>query len=89
MPVLHLQNQWTFQTLITDFGKATRVENGRKYNLSPVEIAEYARLYSHLPPEVIEGKVNQSRSSDIYLVELYLPSSTTLIVLTTLAPWLQ
>ena len=59
-----------FRVLIIHFGKATTVELGRTYNLSPVEITEYTRLYSHVAPEVIEGKTSQSRNSDIYSLAL-------------------
>lgn len=53
-----------FQALIVDFGKATTIDRARKYTLSPVEIAEYTRLYTHMAPEVIEGITSQSKNSD-------------------------
>ncbi len=54
------------QIVLIDFGKATTVNNGRKYRLSDIEKAEYTRRYPHLAPEVIDGITRQTKWSDIY-----------------------
>ena len=54
--------------LVVDFGKACTIDCARKYKLSPIEIAEYTRLYEHMAPEVIEGVTCQSRHSDMFSV---------------------
>ncbi len=50
-----------------DFGKATTVNDGRKYSLSDTEKAEYTQRYPHLAPEVIDGITRQTKWSDIYV----------------------
>ena len=57
-----------FQALIVDFGKACTIDCAYKYCLSPVEIAEYTRLYTHMAPEVIEGVTCQTKNSDMFSV---------------------
>lgn len=55
--------------ILTDFGKATSVINGKKYNLSLIDQADYnsrPELSFYLAPEVISGESKQSRQSDIF-----------------------
>ena len=43
------------QIVLTDFGKATTIQEGKRYHLSWTEQAEHTRRYPHLAPELIEG----------------------------------
>ncbi len=54
------------QIVLIDFGKATTVNDGRKYSLSDTEKAEYTRRYPHLALEVIDGITRQTKWSDMY-----------------------
>jgi len=54
------------QILLIDFGKATSVDNGRKYKLNDVEKLQYIKYYPHLASEVVQGFSSQSKLSDIY-----------------------
>ena len=60
------QNSYDLQNVVVDFGKATTVENGKKYQLTPVEKSEYSHRYGHIAPEVIEGITAQTIRSDVY-----------------------
>ena len=55
-----------YQVVLIDFGKATKLSEGKRYHLSGVEQAEYMRKFPHIAPEVIEGETKQSTHSDIY-----------------------
>ena len=55
-----------YQVVLIDFGKATKLSEGKRYHLSGVEQAEYVRKFPHIAPEVIEGETKQSTHSDIY-----------------------
>ena len=59
-------NQSVLQIVLIDFGKATMADDGRKYNLSDVEKAEYTRRYPQMAPEVVDGVTRQTKWSDIY-----------------------
>ena len=54
------------QIVLIDFGKATTIDDGRKYNLSDVEKAEYTIRYPQMAPEVIDGITRQTKWSDMY-----------------------
>ena len=54
------------QIVLIDFGKATPVKNSRKYNLSALDQAEYARKYPQIAPEVLDGKTTVTTGSDMY-----------------------
>ncbi len=54
------------QIVLIDFGKATRVDEGKRYHLSWTEQTEHTRRYPHLAPELIEGMTKQTRKTDIY-----------------------
>ena len=59
-------NESVLQIVLIDFGKATMADDGRKYNLSDVEKAEYTRRYPQMAPEVVDGVTRQTKWSDIY-----------------------
>lgn len=46
--------------VLIDFGKASTIDQGKKYYLSWVEKTEYTRKYPHLAPELIEGVTKQT-----------------------------
>ena len=52
--------------MMIDFGKATMVDDGKKYHLSDVAKAEYTRRYPQMAPEVIDGVTRQTKWSDMY-----------------------
>lgn len=54
--------------VLIDFGKATEISSGRRYNLSEVEKVEYLVRYPHIAPEVVHGESRQSVKSDMYAV---------------------
>ena len=56
------------QVVLTDFGKATSVSSGRRYNLSVSEKAQCLRKFPHVAPEVVQGESKQTTHSDIYAV---------------------
>ena len=53
------------QIVLIDFGKATSVNNNRKYTLSGAEKAKYTRKYPYIAPD---GLTTQTISSDVYSV---------------------
>ena len=66
----------SFQIVIIDFGKATKISEGKKFELSNKQKEEYMQKCPHFAPEVIDGTANQSTASDIYgaggiLVSIY------------------
>lgn len=54
------------QIVIIDFGKACERENGRKHNLSFFEKKQYRVNFPHMAPEIIDGLMKESVSSDLY-----------------------
>ena len=56
----------SYQVVLIDFCKATKRSESKRYHLSDLEKREYARKYSHISPEVIEGETKQSIYSDIF-----------------------
>lgn len=56
------------QVILADFGKATKLGDAKRYNLSELEQAQYMRRYNHIAPEVIAGETKQSTSSDMFSV---------------------
>ena len=59
-----------YQNLIVlvDFGKATKLTQGRMYHLNWQEKHEYQQKFPQLPPEVVEGDCRQCTHSDMYAV---------------------
>jgi len=57
-----------YQIILIDFGKATKLSQGKQYHLSWREKWEYIQKFPQLAPEVIEGDCRQSTHSDIYAV---------------------
>lgn len=58
--------------VLSDFGKATSVNGGKRYNLTPIDQADYnshLELSFYLAPELISGKLQQSRQSDMFAVD--------------------
>lgn len=49
--------------VLIDFGKASTVDQGKKYCLSWIEKTEYTRKYPHLAPELIEGITKQTKKT--------------------------
>ena len=58
---------WRSQILI-DFGKATTIQEGKRYHLSWTEQAEHTRRYPHLVPELIEGITKRTQRTDLFSV---------------------
>ena len=54
--------------LLIDYGKATEKSLGKLYKLSDTEKLLYRTQHLHLAPEVIDGVVKQSTTSDMYSV---------------------
>ena len=54
--------------VLTDFGKASSVSNGKRYNLSLIEQADYNSRHFYLASEIISGETKQSRQSDMFAV---------------------
>lgn len=54
------------QIVLIDFGKATRIDEGRKLKLCDKQREEYMLRCPHIAPEVIDGMAKESPSSDIY-----------------------
>lgn len=54
------------QIVLIDFGKATSVNNSRKYKLSDTEKVEYTRRYPQIAPEVVDGVTTLTTWSDMY-----------------------
>ena len=52
--------------VLTDFGKATSVSNGKRYNLSLIDYNTRPELSFNLAPIIISGE--QSRQSDMFAV---------------------
>ena len=52
--------------IIVDFNKACPEDDGKTYHLQPTEIQQYKKRYSHLAPDLVDGKVKQSTASDVY-----------------------
>ena len=57
-----------YQIVLIDFGKATKLSQGKQYHLSSKEKQEYTQKFPQLAPEVIEGDCRQSAHSDMYAV---------------------
>lgn len=62
----------SYNIVLIDFGKATEVSSGRRYNLSEPEKVEYLVKYPHIAPEVVHGESRQSVKSDMYAIGLVL-----------------
>ena len=54
------------KAIIIDFGKACSVDGGKKYHLSDTEKEVYKLEHSHIAPDLRDGIVKQSPSSDVY-----------------------
>lgn len=54
------------QIVLIDFGKATTIQEGKRYHLSWTEQAEHTRRYPHLAPELIEGITKQTQRTDMF-----------------------
>ena len=57
-----------FNVLLIDYGKATEKSLGKLYKLSDTEKLLYRTHHLHLAPEIIDGVVKQSTTSDVYSV---------------------
>ena len=68
MPSSETSSNSSFQTVLTDFGKATKISEAKLCRLTECKKAEYTRKYTHIPPEVIEGETRQSVYSDMFAV---------------------
>ena len=56
-----------YSVILIDFGNATEVTKGMKYNHpTEKEAVLFSKMNPHLPPEVCSGKNPLSRASDIY-----------------------
>ena len=55
-----------YQIVIVDFGKATKLKDGRMFRLSIEEKLDYQKKFPHVAPEVVEGEYRQSIYSDMY-----------------------
>lgn len=52
--------------VLIDFGKATGIQESKRYHLNDVEKIDYFRNFPHVAPEVVEGETKQTKCSDIY-----------------------
>ena len=52
--------------VLTDFGKACKVEGRKHKKLSDDEKIKYRERHSHIAPEIVDGKSPQMTSSDIH-----------------------
>ena len=57
-----------YQILLVDFGKATKIDNGKLYSLNAIEKDEYRMKFPHIAPEVIESESKQTTYSDMFSV---------------------
>ena len=58
------------RVILTDFGKATSIHNGKRYHLTPIDQADYishTQISFYLAPEILSGESKQSTFSDICL----------------------
>lgn len=51
---------------LVDFSKACPSSKGKKYTLLPQQREAYKKRYSHLAPDLVDGRVKQSCLSDVY-----------------------
>ena len=65
---LNSQDLCKYHVVLVDFGKATKKDDSKQYNLSDAEIIEYLKKYPHIAPELIEGEIKQSVYSDVYSI---------------------
>ena len=54
-----------YHIVLTDFGKVTHIQKGRSFNLSESDKVEYYVKYTHLAPEVINSRRQQTVMGDI------------------------
>ena len=62
-------NDQLHRVILTDYGKAVSVSNGKRYYLTPIDQADYIshpEKSFYLAPELISGKEKQTTSSDIF-----------------------
>lgn len=57
-----------FNVFLIDYGKATEKSLGKLYKLSDTEKLLYRSQHPHLAPEIIDGVVKQSTTSDMYSI---------------------
>ena len=55
-----------YQVVLIDFGKATKISEGKRYTLSGAEREEYIRKFPHIAPEIVKGETKQNIYSDMY-----------------------
>ena len=58
-----------YQIVLVDFGKATKLTQGRMYHLNWQEKHEYQQKFPQLPPEVVEGDCRQCTHICMQLAE--------------------
>lgn len=56
----------TLSVVLIDFGKASLLDQGKKYYLSWIEKAEHTRKYPHLAPELIDGVTKETKKTDMF-----------------------
>ena len=66
LPMQSTSRNTDIQIVVVDFGKATAVDDGKKYHLNPIERSEYLTRYPHMAPEIIEGITTQTVMSEVY-----------------------
>ena len=55
-----------YNIVLTDFGKATKKADGRRFKLTETERRDYLVKYRHIPPEIVRGEMKQNEKSDVY-----------------------
>lgn len=55
-----------YHVVIIDFGKASKLAEGKKYSLSLSEKVQYRKFHHHLAPELIDGLVQQNTTTDVF-----------------------
>ena len=59
---------YEYNIVLNDFGKATKLSEGKQYKLNTMEKSEYLHRFPHIAPEIVEGEYKQSIYSDSYSI---------------------
>ena len=68
------------KAIIIDFGKACTVDCCKKYHLSDTEKDVYKHEHSHIAPDLRDGIVKQSPSSDVYALGRILKKVNNIVI---------
>lgn len=69
---LNSQDLCKYHVVLVDFGKATKKDDSKQYNLSDAEIIEYLKKYPHIAPELTEVDIFKTLlRMNLYLCTFY------------------